>query len=118
MGMKKWNAKNSFEVALGAALLISTPALRANGTGHCSLESYKAQAGLAAANEGDGLAVTWEGGKGQELRMQLQIENGTPTIEDLSVRKSGGQWASLGKNLTPEYRVVTGRRRLDQEAYP
>jgi hypothetical protein len=52
------------------------------------------------------------------LRMQLQIENGTPTIEDLSVRKSGGQWASLGKNLTAEYRVVTGRRRLDQEAYP
>src|SRR6185295_2687615 len=40
------------------------------------------------------------------------IDSGTPTIRDLSVRQGGGDWAVLGQNLTPEYRVTTGIRRM------
>ena len=90
----------------------------ADGNSLCSLDGYKAQPGLTAVNEAESIIVTWAGAKGQELRMRLGIHNGTPTVEDLSVRKAGGAWASLGTNLTPEFRVATGRRRLDQEAYP
>ena len=104
--------------AIAVLLGLSATAMRADGIGHCSLDGYKAQAGLTAANDGSALVVTWEGTRGQELRMRLHIENGTPAIEGLSARKAGGQWASIGTNLTPEFNVVTGRRRLDQEAYP
>ena len=36
----------------------------------------------------------------------------------LKSRKKGGSWGTVASNLTPEYRVVSGWRRLDQEAYP
>ena len=104
--------------SLAGLMAFSARGMWADGIGHCSLDGYKAQAGLTAANDGSALVVTWQGAKGQELRMRLHIENGTPAIEDLSVRKAGGAWASLGSNLTPEFNVSTGRRRLDQEAYP
>ena len=84
----------------------------------CKLDGYKASPGLTAANEGNALAVTWEGRNGQELRLRLGIVSGTPTIQDIAVRAKGGAWATLGSNITPEFNVVTGRRRLDQEAYP
>jgi hypothetical protein len=34
------------------------------------------------------------------------------------VRRKGGGWTTVGTNLTPEFRVVSGYRRLDQEALP
>ena len=74
-------------------------------------------AGLTAAVAGDALAVTWDGDANQEVRLQLTINGGTPTIKDLAVRRKGGAWATVASNLTPEYRVVSGWRRIDQEAY-
>ena len=84
----------------------------------CNLSGYKAAPGLTAAVAGDALAVTWDGDANQEVRLQLTINNGTPTIKDLAVRHKGGTWATVATNLTPEYRVVSGWRRMDQEAYP
>ena len=47
------------------------------------------------------------------------IEGGQPIVRDLSVRKAGGQWVTLGQNLTPEYHVVSGIRRMStQQADP
>src|SRR6185295_17249098 len=43
------------------------------------------------------------------------IDSGTPTIRDLSVRRGNGDWAVLGQNLTPEYRVTTGVRRMSND---
>jgi len=93
------------------------PALYAQAS-TCNLSGYKAAPGLTAAVAGDALAVTWDGDANQEVRLQLTINNGTPMIKDLSLRRKGGTWATVGSNLTPEYRVVSGWRRLDQEAYP
>jgi hypothetical protein len=87
-------------------------------TSFCTLDEYKASPGLTAANEANALLVTWEGGKGQEAQLRFTIVDGTPTIQDISVRRQGGAWTKLAGGVTPEYRVTTGRRRLDQEAYP
>ena len=40
---------------------------------------------------------------------------GTPTIQELAVKDKGGSWATLGTNITPEYRVVSGIRRTSQQ---
>src|SRR6201996_2480496 len=108
--------------AMGKLLILATlllgTATAGMGETLCKLDNYKASAGLTAANDGSALAVTWDGRNGQELRLRLGIVSGTPTIQEIAVRAKGGAWATLGSNITPEFNVVTGRRRLDQEAYP
>ena len=74
----------------------------------CKLADYKASPGLTAANEGHALVVTWEGQKGQELRLRFAIVSGTPTIQDISVRAKGGAWTRLAEGITP--RVSRGDR--------
>src|SRR6266699_3514554 len=88
------------------------------GSLSCNLSAYKAASGLTAAMDGNALTLTWDGEGSGEVRVRLTINNGTPTIQDVSVRKKGGAWATIAGNLTPEFRVVSGYRRLDQEAYP
>ncbi len=78
----------------------------------CDLSGYKSAAGLAAMMAGDALTVTWEGDKQQELRLRLGIEQGTPTIRELAVHRKGAAWAVLAANATPEFRVVSGVRRM------
>ena len=78
----------------------------------CDLTQYKPLTGLTAVAEKDGLAVTWEGLNGSELRARYAIDSGQPVIRELAVRKAAGAWATLGQNLTPEYYVVSGVRRM------
>jgi len=99
-------------------VLLAAPVLRAAPI-NCNLAEYKTRAGLTAAIEGDLLVVAWSGQGSEELRMRLAIESGKPTIRDLSVRVKGGAWKTLGENLTPEYRVTSGVRRMsEQQAAP
>jgi len=81
----------------------------------CNLAQYKAVSGMTAAMEQDVLAVTWSGQGGAEMRARYAIDAGQPVIRELAVRKAAGQWANLGQNLTPEYHVVSGIRRLGQD---
>ena len=82
---------------------------------NCVLTAYKAMPGLTATVAGQALAVTWDGDEGAELRMRFGIEGGTPTIQDLAVRRKGGAWATLAANVRPEFRVVSGRRRISEQ---
>ena len=82
---------------------------------NCVLTAYKAMPGLTATVAGQALAVTWEGDEGAELRLRFGIEGGTPTIQELAVRRKGGAWATLAGNVTPEFRVVSGRRRISEQ---
>src|SRR5437667_3891376 len=85
----------------------------------CDVSQYKATTGLTANVEQDLLAVSWAGQGGAELRARYAIEGGQPVVRELAIRKSGGQWTMLGQNLTAEYRVVTGVRRMsEQQAEP
>ena len=79
---------------------------------NCDMSQYKAASGLTAAIEQGALAVTWNGSNGSELRARYAIDNGQPIVRELAVRKSGGQWAPLGQNLTPEFYVKSGVRRM------
>src|SRR3954470_4191806 len=87
-----------------------SPSLSADGL-KCDLSQYKASSGLTAAMEQDLLVVTWSGQAGSELGPGYPIEKAAPVFHDLAVRKQGGQWATLGQNLLPEYHVVSGLRR-------
>src|SRR5436190_8937821 len=79
---------------------------------NCNLSQYKAAQGMTAAIDQDMLVVSWTGQNGADLRARYGIESGQPVVRDLAVKKAGGQWTTLGKNLTPEYHVVSGVRRM------
>ena len=100
-------------IAIVCALLVSSAA--GADTLTCNLSGYKAMAGLTAGVADNTLTATWDGDNGTELRMRFGIEAGAPVIRELAVRKNGGQWATLAKNVTPEFRVVSGMRRITQQ---
>jgi len=85
----------------------------------CDLRDYKTQPGLTATIADNQLVVTWKGDRDAEVRARYALDAGQPVVRDLAVRKSSGAWATLGENLTPEYRIVTGVRRMStQQADP
>src|ERR1700704_3429273 len=67
---------------------------RANSL-RCDLTGYKGAPGLTAALVGDGLTLTWDGDNNQQARLRLTNNGGTPTIQDLAVRRKGGTWGTL-----------------------
>src|SRR6266576_2538491 len=104
---------------LGAAILFAKAGPAPPATLPCDLTEYKSSPGLTATVAQDQLVVTWRGERGAELRARYAIENGQPLVRDLAVRKAGAAWTTLGENLTPEYQVVTGVRRMSiQQAEP
>jgi hypothetical protein len=107
-------------VAALTVSLVSSPtevvaANQAASALNCNLTQYKASSGLTSALDGDLLTVSWNGQGTSQLRARLAIDGGTPTIRDLAVRRGGGEWATLGQNLTPEYQVTTGVRRMSND---
>ena len=81
---------------------------------NCDLAAYTPSDGLTASVDADHdlLVVSWAGQGGTELRARYGIEGGQPLVRDLAVRRRGGQWATLGQNLTPEFEVTSGERRV------
>jgi hypothetical protein len=83
------------------------------------MTDYRPLPGLVAVSEGGSLSVTWDGEDGQELLARFSVVDGTPTIRELGLRRKGGEWATLGRDLVPEFGVTTGVRRtghgLDDE---
>jgi hypothetical protein len=96
------------------ALLFTASVLHADPL-NCSLTDYKSMPGLAATVAGDVLELTWDGANGQELRLRLTNNGGTPTIRELSVRRKGADWVTLASNVTPEFRIVSGLRRVTEQ---
>ena len=77
----------------------------------CDMTGYRPQPGLEASSQDGSLTVRWDGEKGQELLAKLAIVNGTPTVRELAARKKGGEWATMGRDLVPEFTLTTGVRR-------
>jgi hypothetical protein len=77
----------------------------------CDWREYKVLPGLTAALREGSLRVSWDGERGEQLRMRLGIEQGQPQIEELAVRKPGGEWSVLASRLRPEFSVTSGLRR-------
>src|SRR5215510_4705001 len=96
-------------VAIGSLMAITlfvreSGVSAAPGSLNCSLTDYKAAPGLVAALTGDELAVTWDGDRNQELRLRFSINNGTPTMQELAVRRKGATWGVVASAVTPEFR--------------
>ena len=101
-----------------AGLLLACGTAWAQG-GPCDLRGYRALAGLSAAESAGVVRLQWTGERGQELRAAFAVHGGQPVVEELAVRRSGGIWTVLSRNLTPEFQVTTGVRRLsEQQAEP
>src|ERR1700720_4195352 len=79
---------------------------------NCDLQSYKAGDGLKAEMRGGALEFAWRGEADQQLRAQFTIRDGQPVVQELAVRKGGGQWVVLGNALQPEFHVTSGKRRM------
>jgi len=86
---------------------------------NCEFKEYKAIAGLKAEMKNGALEVSWRGERDQQLRASFTIRAGQPTVHELAVRKGQGSWIVLGRDLTPEFQVTSGVRRLsEQQAAP
>ena len=100
-------------VALG---LLVSGGMACAQTPACSLQNYRSIAGVRVTAEKDGVDLEWPGERGEELRARfaLQMRNGAgqPVIEELAARRVGGAWVELGKDLTPDFEVTTGKRRI------
>ena len=99
---------------LAALLLCTTLPTRADSL-NCNLTAYQPQPGLTATVANETLTIVWKGAQASELRLRFVIERGMPTIREMAIRPSGGKWRVLGTDLTPEYRVVSGVRRVTRQ---
>src|SRR5262245_52663724 len=108
----------------GAALAVSAGMIAflvtaANGysadTTMCNMSAYKAAAGLSAVYANDTLTISWNGDSDQELRLSFVVANGTPLMRELAIRRGDGEWTTLAVNLAPEFRVVSGLRRISNQ---
>jgi hypothetical protein len=99
-------------VLLGLAAAALSARLAADPL-NCDLSQYKAQSGLTAAVKGDVLTVTWAGSGNDDVRVRYAIDNGQPIIRELAIRRAHGAWSVLGQNLTAQFDVQTGHRRID-----
>jgi hypothetical protein len=81
----------------------------------CNLGTYKAAPGLSATMAADALTVAWSGDHNQELRLRFGIVGGVPTIQELAVKRGSGSWGVLATNATPDFRVISGLRRMSNQ---
>ena len=101
-------------LALFGILAITVPAAWADPL-TCTVSGYRAADGLTAAVANDSLTATWDGDQGQEVRMRIAVMSGVPTIQELAVRPRGNGWRTIASGVTPDFRVVTGLRRVTEQ---
>ena len=101
-------------VTLFGILAITAPAAWADPL-TCTVAGYRAADGLTAVVGNDTLTVTWDGDQGQEVRMRIAVVSGVPTIQELAVRPRGNGWRTIASGVTPDFRVVTGLRRVTEQ---
>lgn len=93
---------------LSALILLSTAAFAQDF--RCDLHDYKPLDGLKAEVAGDALRVTWRGERGDQLHAAFTLRNGQPVIAELGIGNT-----VLARNLSPEFEVTSGKRRLSEQ---
>jgi len=97
----------------GLATLIAAPPPAAPVS--CDMSKYKPASGLTATAAPGGVAITWNGDTGEEVRLRLIIADGTPQIDELAVRRAGGAWAPVARHARPDFHIVSGLRRITNQ---
>lgn len=98
-------------VHLALALVLCSSAAAAQ-TVSCDLKDWNGLAGVTVTASRDSVELTWPGEQGQQNRARFALRNGQPFVAELAARKPGGAWIVLGKDLTPDFQITTGRRRI------
>jgi hypothetical protein len=101
-----------------AVLILSLSAFAAPAAAQsaaCNMSAYKPADGLAAESDANGLRITWAADAGHSGRLSIALQNGAPVIQDLSLRRGDGAWTPIVANVTPDYAVVTGLRRISNQ---
>ena len=104
--------RSTVGAGLALALAAAAPVPPRAESLNCDFSRYKSVPGLTAALEQDALVVSWSGQSGSEVRARYAIDAGKPIVRELAVKNARGQWTTLGRNLAPEYHVVSGVRRM------
>jgi hypothetical protein len=101
---------------LGVAGLISVLLQTAPASAlTCDLSGYRAQPGLVASLNNSNLSITWQGAvPGSQVSAILAVKDGAPEI-GLAARSTGQKWVTVVKDATPEFRVVSGLRRITNQ---
>jgi hypothetical protein len=102
-------------IKLACALLIALATPAVADPLRCDLSGYKPIAGITATTTPNDLTVLWDGDRGQQVRLRLVIVDGTPTIQELAIHRATGAWAPLLVNVVPDFRVVSGLRRISNQ---
>ena len=105
---------NHWPSAPAACLFVIASTIQADPL-TCSVAHYKASPGLTAAVADNAATITWDGDNQQELRLRLTISGGTPTIQELAIKSQGGAWTTLLSHTSPDFRVVSGLRRITNQ---
>src|SRR5580692_2615932 len=100
---------SAYRLMLCVAIFSSVAAAQ---TFHCDLHNYKQLDGIKLEARPNALTLTWQGESKQQLRAQFALRNGQPIVQELAARYNGGPWSILGSNLTPDFQVTTGKRRM------
>ena len=77
----------------------------------CRFDDYKPVEGIHAKMNQGTLEVAWRGEAREQLQALFTIREGHPVAQQLAAR-SNGAWHILAKDLTPDFQVTTGRRRI------
>src|SRR5215831_19131302 len=93
--------------------LVAAPAISAPLS--CDFSQYRPVEGIRAELKGDVLQLSWEGASSQQLQVGFGLQGASPVIREMSIRKKGGTWMLLGRDLRPEFHVTTGQRRISQQ---
>ena len=75
----------------------------------------RAQPGLLAVAAEGGVDFEWLGTAGASARAAFRIIDGQLFIHELAVRKQGGQWIIIGRDLQPGFQVTTAKRRISEQ---
>ena len=82
---------------------------------NCNLDEYHNQKGLTAESTGEVLTINWDGDHGNTVRISFSLISNTPVIKEMAIMPEEGQWQVLATNMAPEYRIVSGIRRVTQQ---
>jgi hypothetical protein len=105
----------AFALALLPAVALAFSARMAAASIACDRAHYVAHPGLRADDGADGLTVGWSAEGDRELKLLFTIDEGMPTIRSITSGRASGGWTTLAGNLTPEFRIVSGLRRMSNQ---
>ena len=81
----------------------------------CNLQRVQRNLRPKVQAQAGSLVVTWGGERGQQFRAAFAIQQDQPVVRELAAKRNNGSWVVLGKDLSPEYQVTTGKRRMSEQ---